>query len=34
MLKPGKQMTSVSIVHCDNYANVKEAVASSLELIR
>lgn len=33
MLKPEKQMTSVSIVHCDDYANVKEAIASSLELI-
>ena len=26
-------MTSVSIVHCDDYAKVKKAVASSLELI-
>jgi len=33
MLEPEKQMTSVSIVHCDDYTNVKEAVARSLELI-
>ncbi|MDF1532245.1 MAG: DUF362 domain-containing protein [ANME-2 cluster archaeon] len=33
MLKPEKQMTSVSIVHCDDYVNVKKAVTHSLELI-
>lgn len=33
MTGPARQLTSVSIVHCDDYASVKQAVASSLELI-
>ncbi|MCL7413608.1 MAG: DUF362 domain-containing protein [ANME-2 cluster archaeon] len=33
MVEPARPLTFVSIVHCDDYANVKQAVARSLECI-